>query len=100
MIVADVLLKEIVEKKEDFDAIVLPGGMPGATNFHKSKLLNDLLTKQLEAKKTVAAICASPAVVLAQGGHLKAAGVTRATCYPVDKFKQMMGKDYEDGNVI
>ena len=47
-----------------------PIGMPGATNFHECAPLVEKLKKQKQADKTVAAICASPAVVFAQYGLL------------------------------
>lgn len=61
-----------------FDAIVLPGGMPGATHLAQSRLLTDLLRDASQRGALCAAICAAP-VVLAQAGLL--AG-KRATCYP------------------
>ena len=63
----------------EYDAIVLPGGMPGAKLFHECTPLVDLLKKQNAAGKIVAAICASPAVVLAQNGLLDG---KKALCYP------------------
>ncbi len=61
------------------DAIVLPGGMPGAENLSKSEALKDLLQKMKRSGKLIAAICAAPAVVLAPNGLLDG---KRATCYP------------------
>ncbi len=56
--------------------LVLPGGMPGAENLYASERLRSLL---LNAPGGIAAICASPAVVLGQMGLLKQ---RKATCYP------------------
>ncbi|PIU39866.1 MAG: DJ-1 family protein, partial [Candidatus Omnitrophica bacterium CG07_land_8_20_14_0_80_50_8] len=61
------------------DAVVLPGGMPGAANLNQSEALKDLLQKMKRAGKIIAAICASPAVVLAPNGILEG---KKATCYP------------------
>lgn len=61
------------------DAVILPGGMPGALNLKKSQSLEVLLEKMQKEKKLIAAICASPAVVLAPIGILDG---KRATCYP------------------
>ncbi len=61
------------------DAIVLPGGMPGASNLQKSQAVNDIIRKVAKAGKLIGAICASPAVVLAPAGILEG---KRATCYP------------------
>lgn len=64
----------------DAEWLVLPGGMPGATNLYDYEPLRKLLTVHLEKKESrVAAICAAPAVVLGQLGLLK--GI-KATCYP------------------
>lgn len=62
-----------------WDLIALPGGLPGADNLAESKMLQDLVKRQLEEKKYLAAICAAPAVVLGRRGLLE--GRT-ATCYP------------------
>lgn len=60
--------------------LVLPGGMPGATNLYEFAPLQGLLRKQAESKEgRIAAICAAPGVVLGQLGLLKG---HRATCYP------------------
>lgn len=62
------------------DWLVLPGGMPGATNLYEFAPLQGLLKRQLEsAGGRIAAICAAPAVVLGQLGLLKGRD---ATCYP------------------
>ena len=62
------------------DWLILPGGMPGATNLYEYGPLQGLLKNQAEsAEGRIAAICAAPAVVLGQLGLLKG---ERATCYP------------------
>ncbi|OGR36833.1 MAG: dihydroxyacetone kinase, partial [Desulfobacula sp. RIFOXYB2_FULL_45_6] len=64
---------------EEFDLIVLPGGVPGAMNLRDSKELEILLKKQAGQKKYYAAICASPAVVLHHYGLVTPGKVT---CHP------------------
>lgn len=60
--------------------LVLPGGMPGATNLYEFAPLQGLLQRQKESPTgRIAAICAAPAVVLGQLGLLKG---EQATCYP------------------
>lgn len=60
--------------------LILPGGMPGATNLYEFAPLRGLLESQFESKEgRIAAICAAPAVVLGQLGLLKG---EKATCYP------------------
>ncbi len=73
---ADVLLKDI---KDLPDAVILPGGLPGATNLAKSGEVARLVKQMSVAGKLVAAICAAPAVVLAPLGILDG---KKATCYP------------------
>ncbi|MDP5254898.1 MULTISPECIES: DJ-1 family glyoxalase III [unclassified Vibrio] len=49
---------------EEFDAIVLPGGVGGAECFRDSTLLIEMLKQHRYDGKWLAAICAAPAVVL------------------------------------
>ena len=70
----------VLEKYQEIpDAIILPGGMPGASNLNQSKELGQLLATMNKQKKWIGAICASPAVVLAPRGLLDG---KKATCYP------------------
>ncbi|WP_075988866.1 DJ-1 family glyoxalase III [Vibrio fluvialis] len=48
----------------EFDAVVLAGGVGGAENFRDSTLLVEIIKQQKYDGRLVAAICASPAVVL------------------------------------
>lgn len=65
---------------DDPEWLILPGGMPGATNLYEFGPLQGLLRSQAEsAHGRIAAICAAPAVVLGQLGLLKG---EKATCYP------------------
>ncbi|RBO85983.1 DJ-1 family glyoxalase III [Marinomonas aquiplantarum] len=74
---ADSLLSEHTDKM--FDAIALPGGMPGAEHLRDCKLLVDLLEKHDIQDALLAAICASPAVVFGTHGFVVD---KQATCYP------------------
>lgn len=76
-LVADSSLPQCLEQQ--WDLIVLPGGMPGAENLSKSEALIQLLISQLESDRLLAAICAAPAVVLGRNGLLKD---KVATAYP------------------
>lgn len=62
-----------------FDAIVLPGGLPGAEHLRDCDLLRDMLVEQDRRGDILAAICASPAVVLQAHDLIRD---RRATCYP------------------
>ena len=86
----------------DYDAIVLPGGMPGATHISKNQKVISAVKDFMSKDKLVCAICASPAVVLAGNGIL---GSISATCYPAPDFISMIenytGEDVTVcGNVI
>ena len=63
----------------DFDAVVVPGGMPGASNLAASHDAVALIRKVSESGALVAAICAAPALVLAPNGFLDG---KKPTCYP------------------
>ena len=63
---------------DEFDLIVLPGGLPGADNLSHDKNVLTLLKRQAEKGKKLAAICAAPRA-LVQAGVLEGKTVT---CYP------------------
>lgn len=63
---------------DDYDMVVLPGGMPGAANLKQDGRIVDLLKNMAAAGKYTAAICAAP-MVLAEAGVLDG---KQATSYP------------------
>lgn len=65
-------------KGELVDALVLPGGMPGAANLAECSVLREMLVRHHAEGKLVSAICAAP-MALAKAGLLD--GID-ATCYP------------------
>ncbi|MBI4358804.1 MAG: DJ-1/PfpI family protein [Candidatus Omnitrophica bacterium] len=67
------------EYKDLPDAIILPGGMPGAKNLGESPKVAGLVKKMNRQNKVVGAICAAPALALAPTGILNG---KKATCYP------------------
>ena len=77
--------------------LILPGGMPGATNLYEFAPLQGLLARQAKSSDgRIAAICASPAVVLGQLGLLEG---HEATCYP--GFEQLLkGAKHIDEPVV
>ncbi|GBG29717.1 Protein DJ-1 [Hondaea fermentalgiana] len=74
---ADARIEEVQDK--EFDIIVCPGGMPGATNLAASETLQGKLKAQAARGAIIGAICAAPAVVLAPLGLLDN---KPATCHP------------------
>ncbi len=91
---ADKLVKDI--NLDEYDALLIPGGMPGAINISKTIKVISAIKKALENKKLVCAICASPAVVLADNGLLN---VEKATCYPAPQFVNSLGQKYTASDV-
>ena len=89
--VADALIEEC---SGPYDLIVLPGGMPGAENLRNSTKLKHLLIDQAQSGRLYAAICASPAIVLAQHGLLDD---KQATCFPA--YRDLLAKPL-DANVV
>lgn len=84
----------------DADLLLLPGGMPGASNLNNHDGVRQALLRQHSAGRRVAAICAAPLVL----GGLGILRGRRATCYP--GFEQTLegatytGSLFEvDGNV-
>ena len=62
----------------DADLLMLPGGMPGASNLNNHDGVRQALQRQHASGKRVAAICAAPLVL----GGLGLLRGKRATCYP------------------
>ncbi len=79
--------------KLNFDAIVVPGGMPGAERLGKCDILDELLKKQSEEKKVIAAMCAAPAVVLLAKGLLATCEASEATAHPAFDLGEAYAKD-------
>jgi 4-methyl-5(b-hydroxyethyl)-thiazole monophosphate biosynthesis len=75
-LVPDVTLD--VALQDAYDMVVLPGGMPGASNLKSDVRIIELLKKMAAAGQYTAAICAAP-MVLAEAGVLNG---KRATSYP------------------
>ncbi len=74
---ADAMLVDVLA--QDFDLIVLPGGMPGAQHLADFEPLAERVRKQAKAGELFAAICAAPALALQSYGVLRQ---RRMTCYP------------------
>jgi 4-methyl-5(b-hydroxyethyl)-thiazole monophosphate biosynthesis len=85
-----------------WDAVFVPGGMPGASNLAACEPVGRFFKEMTAAGKITAAICASPAVFLAPLGLLKG---KRFTCYPGMEGKVPEGifsgeKAVSDGTLI
>lgn len=60
------------------EAVILPGGMPGAAHLDSSALVDTALNLAARRNAVLAAICAAP-MVLGKRGYLNG---RRATCFP------------------
>ncbi len=84
---------------EAFDAVILPGGGPGADRLREDARVLELLRRYAAADKWVAAICAAPIA-------LEAAGVIagkRVACYPGEELpsaKVVTEPVVRDGKII
>jgi len=77
--------------------VVLPGGLPGATNLRLDKRIHEIVTRIHERKGYVTAICAAP-TIYAEMGFLKG---RKATSHPSarDQVHPHVG-DYSDERVV
>ncbi|MFV1973383.1 MAG: DJ-1 family glyoxalase III [Thiohalobacterales bacterium] len=95
VLVPDMTLDEALG--QDFDMVVLPGGLPGADHLENDARLGVLLKQMAAAGKYTAAICAAPKV-LASSGLLDG---KRATAYPgVLQSASVPGLDCVDQAVV
>lgn len=93
---ADALVADVFE--QDFDAIVLPGGMPGAEHIANNPSLISMLKEQDAKGEVIGAICAAPAVVLAKHGLLEG---KNAVAYPgFEEGLEQGGATYVDEPVV
>ena len=98
-VLADKMFADI--NPEDAEMILLPGGMPGATNLDAHEGLSQMILDFAKEEKPLAAICAAP-LVFGNRGLLNG---KKATCYPGCET-YLQGADYtaalveRDGNFI
>lgn len=84
---------------ENYDMIVCPGGLPGAEYLSKNEMVIDIIRKfNNREDKYIAAICASPAMVLSAAGIEEDRYITS---YPGEKFEAMLeNANYVDELVV
>ena len=84
-----------LDEKDDFDMIILPGGMPGALNLDNDATVDKFISLAKERDKFICAICAAP-FILGKRGILRG---RRATCYPGFE-NQLEGATLENAGVV
>jgi 4-methyl-5(b-hydroxyethyl)-thiazole monophosphate biosynthesis len=99
-VTADILFEDA--DYDHCDMIVLPGGSIGADNLRAHEGLTEKLLSFANQGRRIAAICASPAVVLGSLGILSG---RKATCYPGIEDEMVgafptAGNAVKDGNII
>ena len=86
--------------KQDFDMVVLPGGLPGADHLDNDPRIQTLLKDMAAKRKYIAAICAAPKVLVSSG----VLDNKKATAYPgvLDAMSKTSETDavVQDGKVI
>ena len=98
-VVADKMFADI--HLEDAEMLLLPGGLPGATNLDAHQGLSNMILAFASEGKALAAICAAP-LVFGNRGLLQG---KKATCYPGFE-SYLTGAEYTaslvetDGNFI
>ena len=84
-----------------YDAIILPGGMPGTLNLESNNAVQQAIDNAVNTNTPVCAICAAPSIL----GHKGILSGKQATCFP--GFEQaldgaVLSSEYvvTDGNII
>lgn len=89
--------RQLDDSLSDFDMIILPGGLPGATNLRDDERVTGWVRRFDSEDKWIGAICAAPMV-------LQKAGITKGrtlTSYPGDKYRKLfVDSDYREDIVV
>jgi len=97
-ITADITFSDLDEVLLDSaDILIFPGGMPGASNIAAEKRVISIIQEFNRKGKLIAAICASPAVILSPSGVLEGRS---ATCYPGMEKAFSSGTTYSSERVV
>ena len=90
---ADLTLSEL-NNVDEYDFLVLPGGMPGVKNLYSSYFAMELIKTFIKNKRHVHAICAAP-FILGSIGYLDDKSYT---CFP--SFETGKGRHLQEGVVV
>lgn len=99
-VLADKLIDEIAEL-DSYDGVIIPGGIPGATNLRDNNRVTEIVRKLYDNGKLAAAICAGP-IVLERAGIIKGKKVTSYPGFEGDLKDSIYEEDkvVVDGNII
>ncbi len=95
----DITINEAVF--DDLDGIILPGGLPGATNLEADETVQKFIDYACENGKIIGAICAAPMIL----GHKGLLRGKNAVCY-IGFEKELVGAHIldrpavRDGNIV
>ncbi len=95
----DTINKEL--SLQNLKGIILPGGLPGATNLEADKTVQNTIDYCIDNNLLISAICAAPQIL----GHKGLLKGKNAVCYPGFE-KELLGaniidqKVVKDGNII
>ena len=98
------LADETLDNLKDLDSyagVIIPGGLPGATNLRDNEKVIEILRQMNDNKKLIGAICAGP-IVLEKAGIVKG---RKLTFYPgfedqLESANYLEDKLVIDGNII
>lgn len=79
---------------DKYDAVIIPGGMPGASNLRDNADVIELVNKFNNENKIIGAICAGP-IVLAKAGVINK---RKVTSYP--GFQEELGDIIYDDDIV
>jgi 4-methyl-5(b-hydroxyethyl)-thiazole monophosphate biosynthesis len=99
MLLPDTTLDTVLE--DDFDMLVLPGGLPGADHLDRDPRIHRLLQRLSASGRYTAAICAAPKV-LASAGLLDGKSATSYPGFlePFPRVEAVAAPVVADGKVI
>lgn len=94
VVLADKTINDIKDI-DSYDAVIIPGGLPGATNLRDNIQVIDIVKKINKNDRLVAAICAGP-IVLERAGVIHGKNVTSYPGFEDDLINGV----YIDDNVV
>ncbi len=93
-VTADISVDEVI-LNESLEAVILPGGMPGALNLENSDAVQKAIDYAAENGKLICAICAAPQIL----GHKGLLGGKKAIAYPGFE-KELSGAEISSDFVV